>query len=79
VTYRFTVSDTAVDYLAAQPSRIAGNGCNLGKERDTELFVDHKGKDTHHGGTALVELNGTLLELSFGIERVPAKVNGAIL
>jgi hypothetical protein len=41
--------------------------------------VDHKGKDTHHGGTAIVELNGTLLGLRRGIKSVPAKVNGTIL
>ena len=40
--------------------------------------MNHEAKDAHHGGTALVEFNGTLLELSFGIKSVPAKVNGTI-
>ena len=48
------------------------------EERDAQLLVDHQGKDAHLGGTALVELNGALLELGLGIERVPAKVNGAV-
>jgi hypothetical protein len=40
--------------------------------------VNHQGKDTHHGGTALVEFDSTLLELSFGIESVPSEVNGSV-
>jgi hypothetical protein len=46
----------------------------LGKERHAQLFVDHKGKDSHLGGTALVELDGTLLELGLLIKGVPAEV-----
>jgi hypothetical protein len=42
------------------------------------LFVDHEGQDTHLGGTALVELNGTLVHLGLRIERVPAEVNGSV-
>ena len=49
-----------------------------GEKRDAQLFVDHKGKDTHHGGTALVKLDGTLLELSFGIKSVPTVVDGSV-
>ena len=50
----------------------------VGDERDSELFVDHKGKDTHLGGTALVELDGTLLELGLLVEGVPAEVKGVV-
>ena len=42
------------------------------------MFVDHEAEETHLGGTSLVEFDGTLLELSFSIESVPAKVNGAV-
>ena len=44
----------------------------------SELVVDHESKKTHLGGTALVELNGTLLQLGLLIEGVPAEVKGAI-
>jgi hypothetical protein len=50
----------------------------LGKEGHAELFVDHKGKDSHLGGTALVELDGTLLELGLLIEGVPSVVDGSV-
>jgi hypothetical protein len=40
--------------------------------------VDHKGKDTHLSGTAVVELDGTLLHLGLGRKGVPAEVKGTI-
>jgi len=40
--------------------------------------VDHKSKDSHLGGTAIVELNGTLGGLGLLIKGVPAEVKGAI-
>jgi hypothetical protein len=40
--------------------------------------VDHKGKDSHLGGAALVELDGTLGELGLGIEGVPSVVDGSV-
>jgi hypothetical protein len=40
--------------------------------------VDHESKDSHHGGTAIVELDGTLGELGLLIKGIPAKVNGAV-
>ena len=50
----------------------------VGEEADAQLFVDHKGKDTHLGGTSVVELDGTLLKLGLFIEGVPAEVDGII-
>ena len=44
----------------------------------SELLVDGKSKNTHHGGTAVVELDGTLRELGLLIEGVPAEVDGAV-
>jgi hypothetical protein len=49
-----------------------------GEERDTQLFVDHQCKDSHHGSAALVQLDGTLLELGLGIECVPSKVDQVV-
>jgi len=44
----------------------------------SELFVNHKSKDTHHSGTSVIQLNGTLGELGLFIEGVPAEVKGAV-
>jgi hypothetical protein len=49
-----------------------------GDEGDSELFVDHEGKDSHHGGTALVELDGTLLHLGLLIKGIPSIVDGVV-
>jgi len=43
-----------------------------------KLLVNHKAKDAHHGSTAIVELDGTLLELGLLIEGVPAEVKGTV-
>ena len=43
-----------------------------------EHLVDHKGKNSHLGGTAVVELNGTLLGLGLLVEGVPAEVDESI-
>jgi hypothetical protein len=40
--------------------------------------VDHEAQQTHLCGTALVQLDGPLLELGLLIERVPAEVNESI-
>ena len=40
--------------------------------------MDHESKDTHHGGTAVVELDGTLGELGLLVKGVPAEVEGAV-
>jgi hypothetical protein len=47
----------------------------FGKDRNAQLLVDHKGEDTHLGGTALVELDGTLLELVLFVEGIPVEVD----
>jgi len=48
------------------------------REDSSELLVDHKAKDSHHGGTSVVELNGTLAELGLLIEGVPSEVEGSV-
>jgi len=40
----------------------------------SELLVNHKAKNAHHSGAALVELDGTLLELPLLALLVPAEV-----
>ena len=40
--------------------------------------MDHKGKDSHLGGTAVVELDGALGGLGLLIEGIPAEVKGTV-
>merc|ERR1719463_880825 len=49
-----------------------------GKDWNTELFVHHKAKNTHHGGTSLVQFNSTLPVLVFVTEFVPAEIDQSI-
>ena len=65
-----SVSDLLPHVHPTQYLQIANDG-----EGSTELVVDGKAKDAHHGGTALVELDGALLELLLLGEGVPAEVN----
>ncbi len=44
----------------------------------SQLFVDHKSENSHHGGTAIVEFDGTLGELGLLIEGVPSEVKGSV-
>ena len=44
----------------------------------SELLVHHKSENTHHGGTAIVELNSTLLKLGLLIELIPAEVDVSV-
>ena len=40
--------------------------------------MDHEAEDAHHGGTAVVELDGALGALGLLIEGVPAEVEGTV-
>jgi hypothetical protein len=40
--------------------------------------MDHEAEDAHHGGTAVVELDGALGKLGLLIKGVPAEVEGAV-
>mmetsp|Transcript_13043 Transcript_13043/g.18682 ORF Transcript_13043/g.18682 Transcript_13043/m.18682 type:complete len:218 (+) Transcript_13043:132-785(+) len=44
----------------------------------SELLVNHKSKNSHHSGTSVVQLNGTLGKLGLFIKGVPAEVKGAV-
>jgi hypothetical protein len=48
-----------VSYIQASVSRLDGDD----RVKVSKLFVDHKTKNSHLSGTAVVELDGTLLEL----------------
>eukprot|EP00580_Thalassiosira_gravida_P001041 CAMPEP_0201601606 /NCGR_PEP_ID=MMETSP0492-20130828/2537_1 /ASSEMBLY_ACC=CAM_ASM_000837 /TAXON_ID=420259 /ORGANISM="Thalassiosira gravida, Strain GMp14c1" /LENGTH=99 /DNA_ID=CAMNT_0048064887 /DNA_START=199 /DNA_END=494 /DNA_ORIENTATION=- len=63
------------------------NGCldkvsNDGKigivSKGNNLLVDHKSKDTQHGGTAVVELDGTLGKLGLLVEVIPSEVDVSV-
>ena len=47
-------------------------------ELSSELLVNHKSKNSHHGGTSVVQLNSTLLKLGLLREGVPAEINEAV-
>mmetsp|Transcript_8667 Transcript_8667/g.18716 ORF Transcript_8667/g.18716 Transcript_8667/m.18716 type:complete len:222 (-) Transcript_8667:97-762(-) len=47
-------------------------------EGDSQLLVNHKGQDSHLGGTSVVQFNGTLLQLGFFGEGVPSEVDGTV-
>mmetsp|Transcript_25788 Transcript_25788/g.33669 ORF Transcript_25788/g.33669 Transcript_25788/m.33669 type:complete len:226 (-) Transcript_25788:21-698(-) len=46
--------------------------------KGNNLFVNHKSEDSHLGGTAVVELNGTLGELFLLIKVIPSEVNVSV-
>jgi len=43
-----------------------------------DLFVDHESKDSHHGGTSVVEFDRSLLDLGLFVELVPSEVEGTV-
>jgi len=51
---------------------------SFGKDGDAKLLVNHQCKDSHLGGTALVQFDGTLLKLGLFIKAIPAEVNVSI-
>ena len=59
-----------------------GKVANDGKigiiSKRNDLLVDHKSKDSELGGTAVVELDGTLLKLGLFIKVIPSEVNVSV-
>jgi hypothetical protein len=49
-----------------------------GKDGVSHHFVGNKSPDTHHGGTSVVQFDGTLFQLGGIIKLVPAKVKGTV-
>jgi len=47
-------------------------------EGSSELLVDHKSKNSHHGSTSVVQLNGTFGELGLRVELVPTEVKSSV-
>ena len=65
--------------------RMHNNLCKVSDDRKisivskrNDLFVDHKSKDSHHGGTSVVKFDGTLGELLFLIKIIPSEVNVSV-
>ena len=48
------------------------------KKRDAELLVYHKSQNTHHGRTALVNLDTSLDKFGLVIECVPTEINEVV-
>jgi hypothetical protein len=46
--------------------------------KGNDLLVNHKSENSHHGGTAVVKLDGTLLKLGLLIKVIPAEVNVSV-
>eukprot|EP00566_Odontella_aurita_P036917 CAMPEP_0113574922 /NCGR_PEP_ID=MMETSP0015_2-20120614/27405_1 /TAXON_ID=2838 /ORGANISM="Odontella" /LENGTH=152 /DNA_ID=CAMNT_0000478091 /DNA_START=353 /DNA_END=808 /DNA_ORIENTATION=+ /assembly_acc=CAM_ASM_000160 len=57
-------------------------GANDGEVGDhvdlAQLLVHHEAEDAHHGGAAVVQLNGALGELGLLVKSVPAEVKGSV-
>ena len=43
-----------------------------------DLLVHHESKNTHHGGTSVVQLNSTLANLSLRTKVIPPKVKSSV-
>ena len=48
------------------------------RDGSSELLVNHKSKDAHHSGTAVVKLDTSLEELLLLVERVPSEVDPSV-
>ena len=74
-----SISSSLVFYHSKQ-NRHVGAHLHLANKGDgaSELLVDHEAEDAHLGGTAVVELDGALLELGLLIEGIPAEVEGTV-
>ena len=71
------VSDN-VSELVKYLSKGANDGEVSGHADLSELLVDHKSKDAHHGGTSVVKLNHALAHLGISIKGVPSEVKGSV-
>ena len=58
--------------------KVSNNGKIRVVSKRDNLLVDHESEDAHHGGAAVVQLNGTLLKLGLIIKVIPAEVNVAV-
>ncbi|KAL7512913.1 hypothetical protein ACHAXN_010147 [Cyclotella atomus] len=60
----------------SMPQTITSGSSN--GEVTSNLLVHHKSKNSHHGGTSVVQLNSTFLQLGLLVELVPSEVNGTV-
>eukprot|EP00618_Florenciella_parvula_P019197 CAMPEP_0119540432 /NCGR_PEP_ID=MMETSP1344-20130328/52321_1 /TAXON_ID=236787 /ORGANISM="Florenciella parvula, Strain CCMP2471" /LENGTH=212 /DNA_ID=CAMNT_0007584179 /DNA_START=48 /DNA_END=684 /DNA_ORIENTATION=- len=75
-------ADSASSLAPVLTNTSRSSGTDLKVEEDVRLAVNalvhHEGEDAHLRGTAVVELDGTLLELLLRGELVPAEVDEAV-
>mmetsp|Transcript_43718 Transcript_43718/g.91931 ORF Transcript_43718/g.91931 Transcript_43718/m.91931 type:complete len:246 (-) Transcript_43718:11-748(-) len=82
-TLNATISGTvkhraACNCASAHLDKVSNDGEVRVVAKGNNLLMDHESKDTHHGGTAVVELNGTLGELGLLIKVIPSEVNVSV-
>ena len=58
----------------ARLDKVADDGEFRVVSEGDDLFVDHKSKDSHHGGTSIVQFDGMLGKLGLLIKVIPSKV-----
>mmetsp|Transcript_12007 Transcript_12007/g.15663 ORF Transcript_12007/g.15663 Transcript_12007/m.15663 type:complete len:246 (+) Transcript_12007:94-831(+) len=68
----------ACNCASAHLDKVSNDGKIRVVTEGNNLLVDHKSKDTHHSGTAVVELDGTLGELGLLIKVIPSEVNVSV-
>jgi hypothetical protein len=56
-------STTCAHHENAREASLFANNEASWKDRESNLLMNHQAKNTHHCCAALIELNGTLLEL----------------
>ena len=74
-------SNNGANNLGGVESQNGGSGSgkvSAWQDGHAHSFVDDQSGDSHHGGTALVELDGALSHLGGIVKLVPSKVQGAV-
>ena len=73
-TVRHWTRETQSQYLL----KVSNDGeVGIVSEGD-DLLVNHKSKNSHHGGTSIVQLNGALGKLGLLIELIPSEINVSV-
>ena len=65
-------------HLVSNLLKVSDDGEVRVVSKGLDLLVDHKSEDSEHGGTAVVELDGTLLKLGLFIKVIPSEVNVSV-
>jgi hypothetical protein len=75
---RYDGTDDQHSITASNLDKVANDGKIWVVSKGDGLLVDHESKDAKHGGTAVVELDGTLGELGLLIKVIPAEVDVSV-